>query len=464
MVAGDKPPDEQTVLDEIERRLADTLNVSLRTIYVPWGDYIERLNMMSAAGDEFDIFLNFGFNIHPAYINRQAIDITDLLDRYGPAIKAMTPADSFLRATVDGRVMAIPATYQRDSIALAGVFRKDLREEMNLPPITNLETLEMFYNGIMENYPHMIPLASMQHYSTTFLSGGLRIPHRPIIHTNPQIVFAYVDDGPDAFVAQNFYTLPEQVALMELGAYAFSQGWFERDVMGHTDHMEARAQFESGRAASFNVDLYNFTSIDINLQANVPGAEMEWVVLTEDRPLQVAPANNWTQISATSKNPERAIMFLNWLLEDQENYQLYMHGIEGVHFTLTPDGLLQFPDGIDAGNNPYDPTPWFIRNMHFHRLSTSESPSLISANTWWANAPRLPLYPIQVAFTMDMEPVAMEVGQIERVIAEQWNPLLVGVRSGEAAYNQFLADLDLAGMPAVIEEFQRQLDAWLAAN
>jgi len=38
----------------------------------------------------------------------------------------------------------------------------------------------------------------------------------------------------------------------------------------------------------------------------------------------------------------------------------------------------------------------------------------------------------------------------------------MGVRSGDKAYNKFLADLDKAGAPAIIAEMQRQLDEYIA--
>jgi len=456
-IAGDRPVDEQTVLDEIERRLADTLNVSIKTEYMPWGDYLEQVPMRGAARDVFDIFLNFSFDIFPAYTRGQALDITDLVAEYGKNITANIPEIELLAGMQDGRLVAIPATYPKDSIALTAVVRKDLREKYDVPPITNLDTLEAFYDAIIENEPHMVPLASLAHFSTTFLSGGLRNPQRPTIFTSPNLVMAYLD-GDDAFVAQGFHEVIEQTSLMELGAHAFNSGWFERDILAQT---EAREMFESGRAASWNVDVFNFTAIETALRANVPEAEMEWVILTEGRPLTYSPSNNFGQVSTTSPDPARAVMFLDWLLADQANYDLYFHGIEGVHFNLTPGGLLEFPD---PDNITYDPTPWFLRSAVYHRLSTSEAQATVEAFEFFANAPLLPVQQVQLEFVFDQEPVAAEIAACYTVVASEWYPLLAGVRQGQAAYDQFIDHLYLSGLQAIIDEFQSQLDAWRAAN
>ena len=87
LVAGDEPKDQQTVLDAVQEKVKDTLNVTLKVQYYPWADYQEKNKMMANAGDKFDIYLNFGSDILPAYQQRkQAIKLNDLLDQYGPCL------------------------------------------------------------------------------------------------------------------------------------------------------------------------------------------------------------------------------------------------------------------------------------------------------------------------------------------------------------------------------------------
>ena len=83
LVAGDEPKDQQTVLDAVQEKVKDTLNVTLKVQYYPWADYQEKNKMMANAGDKFDIYLNFGSDILPAYQQRkQAIKLNDLLDQF----------------------------------------------------------------------------------------------------------------------------------------------------------------------------------------------------------------------------------------------------------------------------------------------------------------------------------------------------------------------------------------------
>jgi len=459
LLAGDKPPDEQAVLDEVALRTKDELNITIKTIYTPWSDYQDKHIMMASAGDEFDIFLNFSFDIFPAYTRGEAIDVTDLLTRYGPDITKNISSNDMLTGRQNGRQVAIPAVYTKDSIALTAVVRKDLREKYHCPPISGWDTLSQFYDAILKNEPGMIPLASDGYKSTTFLSGAIHIPYRPIVY-DANCAFAYVDDGGDAYKVQCFFDLPQERQLMQLGRQAYANKWFETDVLSQANSEQL---FESGKAASWNVDFYNFNTIEANLKAAVPGAEMEWCILNGDDPIDFTKSNNYSQISSTSKHPERAVMFLNWLLEDQQNYDLFFFGIEGVHYTLDGD-LIRLPDGIGASNNPYAPCPWFLYNTKYHRMFTTDTENTVSANEYFKNAPRNPVKEIQLAFTFNQEPVSLEIGQVDKVVTDEWYPLVTGVRYGDEAYQNFRNDLDEAGMQAIIAEYQRQLDEYITEN
>ena len=160
LTAGDMPVDQQLVLDEVAKRTKDTLNITLDVKYFPWADYIEKNKMMAAAGDKFDIFLNFSFDILPAYTRKQAIKLDDLMRDYGQDIKASISEIDWGAAVANGDTIAIPAIYPKDSVYNTAIVRKDLREKYNLAPITNLETCAAFLEAIAKNEPNIIPSVS----------------------------------------------------------------------------------------------------------------------------------------------------------------------------------------------------------------------------------------------------------------------------------------------------------------
>jgi len=62
------------------------------------------------------------------------------------------------------------------------------------------------------------------------------------------------------------------------------------------------------------------------------------------------PLGNVMCINRNSKNPERALMFLNLLQSDREFYDMVIYGIEGETYVLN-DGIVDYPEGVTSTNS-----------------------------------------------------------------------------------------------------------------
>ena len=67
-------------------------------------------------------------------------------------------------------------------------------------------------------------------------------------------------------------------------------------------------------------------------------------------------------------------------------------------------------------------------------------------------------------FAFDATPVTSEVSAVKNTIDEYGTALGSGLMDPAEKYDEFLEKLDSAGINAIIEEAQRQLDEWLAAK
>ena len=460
LTAGDMPVDQQIVLDEVAKRTKDTLNITLDIKYFPWADYIEKNKMMASAGDKFDIYLNFSFDILPAIVRKQAIKIDDYLNKYGKDIKDSISAADWGAAIANGETIAIPAIYHKDSVYNTAIVRKDLREKYNLPPITDLESCAKFLETIAKNEPNIIPSVGG---GMAFLGPRVvkakypEVTHAGYLGAGEMIIGFWSEEGPDAFKVIDYYGSKQAKAFVEIGARGYNNSWFSKDL---DKGLEGKPTFIGGKAALLNIDFYHFTQIEADMKKTVPEAKLEWAILNPEQPVEVSPSNNFAQISSSSKDPARAVMFLNWIQASQENYDLFMYGIEGKHYTLDGDKV-KLPDGIDASNNPYAPTPWYFKNTKYDRNMSSDSEITISCIEFFKKAKRYPTDEKSRGFAFNPDNVLLEVGQVEKIVAEQWGPLHTGQKQGDA-YEKFLKDLEKAGMPKIIAEMQKQLDAYLA--
>lgn len=72
--------------------------------------------------------------------------------------------------------------------------------------------------------------------------------------------------------------------------------------------------------------------------------------------------------------------------------------------------------------------------------------------------------PKPLVLPFDATPVTSEVSAVKNTIDEYGTALGSGLMDPAEKYDEFLEKLDSAGINAIIEEAQRQLDEWLAAK
>jgi putative aldouronate transport system substrate-binding protein len=211
------------------------------------------------------------------------------------------------------------------------------------------------------------------------------------------------------------------------------------------------------------MDYYNFNTIYNNAKQTNPSFEIGWALINKGTAVPPDTDNNFAQISATSEKPERAVMFLDWIQASQDNYDLWYYGIKDKHYTLSDKGEIVYPEGSVSTALPYAPTPWWFRNYQMDRAISTDSEISKQAQAYFKDEKILDL-PDTAAFTFDTKNVDLQITQINSVIKGKWNDLSNGVLKGDAEYQTYLKALNDAGMPDVIAEMQKQLDAWRAAH
>ncbi len=454
LVPGDEPRQQKEVLQEIDKVTENELNINLQAVYIPWGEYINQINLKSAGGELFDIYLSF-FNELPGNIARkQCLPLKELLDRYGPDLKKQIPKALWDSITINGELYGIPAVYAMTEMGRGFLVRKDLREKYNLPEITDAASYKVFLDTIARNEKDIIPMLG-ESLSFIFPDKSM-VGHSLYLLGFDQFPYMYIDIDKKPFKVVNFLKTDLFRELWKENIKAYQKGWMEKDILMDTDR---EGKFLTGKAASMGGDLYNITDRQNALQKNVPAGEIELAIINrEGRWINMYPGNNFGMISSTSENPERAVMFMNWLRKSRDNYDLYMLGIEGKTYNLA-GGMAEVPQGTDPKDR-YNPTPWFTMHMPYSRNWTTDPPAYTEALEFWNSLK--PENSELMGFTYSSDKVKAEKAAVEKVCLEQGRPLQTGLLSSEEDYEKLLDDLDKAGLPAIIEDTQKQLDVYMA--
>lgn len=163
-----------------------------------------------------------------------------------------------------------------------------------------------------------------------------------------------------------------------------------------------------------------------------------------------------TAISRTSEHPDRAIQFLERVNTDPVLYNLICFGIEDLDYTREGNVVTA------VENSGYDPNQDWAYGNQFNAYVRAGQPEdiwdLMKANNDAAEPSPI------LGFAFDSVPVQTELASVSAVVDEYYLSLSTGSVNPEEKLPEFLDKLEKAGSQTIIDECQRQLDEWLAAN
>ena len=185
------------------------------------------------------------------------------------------------------------------------------------------------------------------------------------------------------------------------------------------------------------------------MQREQPDWEISFWSLEDNLIERKAPAGNGTAISINSKNPERSLMFLEYILTDEEAYHLMYNGVEGVNYALTEDGKLTRPEGVDPSEN--------IGTINLGMGMNNIDLQYPNLEDWdVAHEKETELY--------DKSVIPAEIAAIANVLATYKVPLDMGTVDPEEGLPLLRQKLNEAGIEKVIEELNGQISEYNASK
>jgi putative aldouronate transport system substrate-binding protein len=162
-------------------------------------------------------------------------------------------------------------------------------------------------------------------------------------------------------------------------------------------------------------------------------------------------------ISSTSKNPERAMMFINLLHSDKYLNNLLNFGIQGEHY-LRSSGEIIKPGPSAANYNPG--ATWMFGNQFLNYVWDTEA-----SNKWaqFKNFNRGAKLSPALGFTFNAQPVKSQTASLVTVRSKYIAGLETGAIDPSKAA-EFKKKEEANGLAKVLQEKQKQLDAFLAAK
>lgn len=451
------PRDLQQVQDAINEILNKDIGVNLTLNPIDYAAYNDRMQLTLAAGEPCDIIFTAPWiNSYTNNVaNGSLLALDDLLKEEAPGLWASMPASTWDAARIKGTIYGV--INQQIFPKPWGVnVRKDLLEKYNfsLDNVTKWEDMEPFLEAVRDGEGITPVLANDRSGSSLW-----RTQYYGYDGLDDGIGFIGIKADDETLTVVNLLETPEYREAANLAKKWVDAGFFP-STLTSTD--EADAAF---RAGLFAMDHHvEKPGNDVEAQTTW-GWEFVSKNLTDPLILDTSGATaTMNAICSTSEHPIEAMRVLEKLNTDPVVYNLLSRGIEGVHWVWEDEAnkVIRYPDGVDATTTGYEPnTDWMFGNQ-FNAYYRSQAQVGAWEKTKEMNDTA---YPSQaLGFVVDRAPIQTEVAQVTAILEELGRPIDWGWVAYDEAAPELLERINEAGAQTIIDEVQRQLNDWKAAQ
>lgn len=197
------------------------------------------------------------------------------------------------------------------------------------------------------------------------------------------------------------------------------------------------------------------------LQTNVPGADIGVFQFAPDKgDFIYFYTYNCNAVPVTSKNPEAALGFLQWLYTDKENHDLFMYGIEGETYKAVGDDKKEKILGED-GQPLWQYDEWQIAYQPLRRWESAIPDELVALDARRRDLDEEAVVSVATGFAFDSTPVADAAANLSAEAESVLAPLKCGLVPYDEGFESALATLKAAGLDEYIAEYDRQFQEYL---
>lgn len=461
MYTGNNVVDQSAVTEALDAYLMEKINAKLEMIWCGWGDFNDRVMMAINGGDPVDIYFTCSWsdNEYVATSKRGAYMRLDdpennLLEKYAPDLFKSIPAVMADAALVDGAngfgVYAIPTVKEiaqqyywasnGDILAKYGYTIDDVPDYYNLGEMMAKVKAGEGAGFYPINSDITVLERAVNNTDQMDQKGMIAFTFDPVSpsKSNPVITSAFETEAFKKFVEkQREYYLAGYVNPATSTRDTMSQAWTDVQTSGQ-----------------YLVDAFPY----------YPGIELTWSA-ERGYPVVVKPISAgiisttsargaMNAISATSKNPDRAMMLLNLVNTDPYVRTTLTYGVEGVQFEKQSDGRIKFTD------KKLDYNVWAagLGKLSLLPATVDQPANIAELFDKFNSAESVPI----LGFSFDQEPVKTEYAVLSNVVDEFQYPLLSGSVDPAEKLPEFIAKLKANGLDKVVAEAEKQLADFMA--
>ncbi|WP_020617778.1 ABC transporter substrate-binding protein [Paenibacillus daejeonensis] len=429
------------------------LNMKVNLMPITWDTYNSKMPMMLAAQEPIDISFVFAFSL-PSFIDQgYIVDASDYLEQTKDLQDVL--GEDLQGGYIGDMLAGFPMMNVRATPS--GIFvRKDIFEELGYEAadfnittddMSSFNQLTELFAEVKEKYPDMTPFNGYRTFGLNTIT--------------------YIDGVGDQFGALENYGQTDQITnwyesdqykqFALLNREWFEKGYSSKDIA--VDKELGQAKMKAGKTFAFFASYGANALTDVKSQT---GYDTVLIPVSDKMKSTTAVNGALNVVLNTSANKEKAFEFLNWAYTNKEFNDLLNWGVPGKDWIVNDQGQADYPEGASVSTVNYHNDFGFIYPNQYLMTPWSGSPEGI-----WEKYKAFSddaLVSKAYGFTFDSSAVATEQSQLAAVLAKYEDALAFGAVDIEPTLKKFNDELYAAGLQAVMDEKQRQLDEWLASK
>lgn len=469
---GNTVSDDKAVLEKANEYLKEKLNVTLKPIWGTWGDFDENVVLSINGGDDVDIYFTSSWtrNEYNAYARNGAWlrldqEGNNLIEKYASDYWNLIPEILKESANIPGSegegVYALPGfkDYATQNcwdvnVTLLEKYGYTIDDIRNTDYYGFGEILKTVKEGEGKDfYPLLVEGMVLERMvnNSIIVTGDSGTSNMLSYYINPTDVSK---EGPYGNKLFGKFETPEYKKFVEKTREYYLAGYIDPQMAIRTQANDARVATQNAGRYLIGTQSY---SLGYETQASAQrGIKVQMVPTTPAYIDTTASQGAMMAISASCKNPERAIMFLNLLNTDPYLMTLLNFGIEGVHYKLVNGGEVQF---ITEARGTYQ--PWTNGMGNSTILPPLEGQGLNFYDTfkeYYASASAIPIN----GFVLNQTNIETQMAALANVAQEYDLALNTGSIDPATKLPEFIQKLKDNGIDQVVAEANTQLEAFLA--
>jgi len=474
---GSNVTDDSAVMEKVNEYLGEKLNVTLEPIWGTWGDFDEGATLAINGGDDIDIYFTCSWSAdeYNQYAQKGAwvrLDDPDnnLIEKYGSDVWAILPDVVKEGAVIEGSdglgVYAVPG-FKDFGTQNTWDVNVTLLEKYGYT-VDDIKNTDYYgFGDIMAKVKEGEEAETGETFYPLNVEGAVleRMVNNSIIVSGDSgtcNVLSYYIDPKDVSKdigskVVNKFATDEYKKFVEKTREYYNAGFID-PALGNANSANDTL-IAAQKSAKYLIGTQSY-ALGYEVQTSAErGIHVEYVPCTPPYVDKVATQGAMMAISTASKNPERAMAFLNLLNTDPYLMTLLEYGVEGVHYNLNDDGLVVFNEEERAKY-----TPWRNGMGNITLLPPQEGEGVdFFTDTfipYYTSAKGIPAF----GYTFDPTNVETELAALSNVAGQYALSLSTGTVDPETVLPEFLSALESAGINTVVDEANAQLDAYFAAN